>query len=778
MKLTLKKIPILCFCLLLLGTAWSMAQEKFTISGHIRDADNGEALIGATVYVGELESGAVSNLYGFYSITLPAGDYSLNYSYVGYDSQAFAVKLTKDEQVDVELGLKGTLLTQVVVTAESEKENLETVEMSNTKMSVETISKIPALMGEVDIIKAIQLLPGVQTAGEGTSGFYVRGGAVDQNLILLDEAPVYNAAHLMGFFSVFNPDAVKDVKLYKGGIPAEYGGRLSSVLDIRMKEGNSKRFAGSAGIGTISSRLTLEAPIVKDKGSFLVSGRRTYADVFTIFSKDSTVRDSQLYFYDLNLKANYKLGEKDRIYASGYFGRDVFGDSDFKISWGNATGSVRWNHVYNKKLFSNFTAIYSNFDYFLGEPEGSTAFEWKSNIRDWTGKMDFNYFANTRNTLRFGLISTVHKFNPGKARGVGDETIFNELGTNPTHALEHAVYLSNETKITPLLTAQYGLRVTGFQNIGPGTVYNFDAQYEAIDSTVYKKGDIYQTYGSLEPRIGLRYTLSDNSSIKASYNRTTQYLQLASNSTSSSPLDIWFPASPNVKPQRADQWAMGYFRNFQDNAIETSVEVYYKNMHDQIDFRDHAELLLNPELEGELRTGKGRAYGMELLVKKQKGKLTGWIGYTLSRTEKKIETINNDNWYPAKYDKTHDLSIVASYELNDRWDFGMTWIYGTGSAVTMPTGRFEYAGMIAPVYSDRNDRRLPAYHRMDFSATLHPKKVRKISGDWVFSIFNGYNRKNAFSILFSEDPDNANVTRAQKTYLFPIIPSVTKNFKF
>ncbi len=777
MKITLK------IALLLLATlmAFSMqldAQEKYTINGHIRDADSGEALIGATVYVTELGSGAVSNLYGFYSITLPAGDYQINYSYVGFESQARAVKLGQDEQIDIELGLKGTLIEEIVVKAESEKKNVEAVEMSSTKMNVETISKIPALMGEVDIIKAIQLLPGVQTAGEGTSGFYVRGGAVDQNLILLDEAPVYNAAHLMGFFSVFNPDAVKDVKLYKGGIPAEYGGRLSSVLDIRMKEGNNKRFAGSAGIGTISSRLTLEAPIVKDKGSFLISGRRTYADIFTVFAKDTSVRDNKLYFYDLNLKANYKLSEKDRIYASGYFGRDVLGDSEFKISWGNATSSIRWNHVYNKRLFSNFTAIYSNFDYSLGEPEGVGAFEWNSNIRDWTGKLDFNYYLNTQNTLRFGLISTAHKFNPGVALGLGDETIFNEIGAKPTHALEHAAYVSNEMKITPLLTAQYGVRVSVFQNIGPGTVYSFDNQYEPTDTTVYEKGDIYNTYSSIEPRLGIRYTLSPNSSIKASYNRTTQYMQMASNSTSASPLDVWFPASPNVKPQRADQVALGYFTNLRDNEIEASVEVYYKKMYDQVDFKDHAQLLLNPQLEGELRTGKARAYGLELLVKKQKGRLTGWIGYTLSRTERNITAINNGNWYPAKYDKTHDISVVGSYDLNDRWDFAATWIYGTGSAVTMPTGRFEYAGVIAPVYSDRNDRRLPAYHRFDISATLYPKKVRKITGNWVFSVYNAYNKKNAFSILFEPDENDPNVIKSYKTYLFPIIPSVTKNFKF
>lgn len=758
------------------------SQEQFTISGHVKDKDNGEELIGATIYDSKSALGTVTNVYGFYSLTLPAGNYELSFSYLGFESQVRSIELNQDMTLEVELPAKGISLEQIVVTDRNDKENVDEVEMSTIKMKVEAINKIPALLGEVDIIKAIQLLPGVQTIGEGTSGFYVRGGAVDQNLILLDEAPVYNASHLLGFFSVFNPDAIKDIQLYKGGIPARYGGRLSSVLDIRMKEGNMKKFSGRAGIGTISSRATIEAPIIKNKGSFLISGRRTYADIFLALSPNEDIRDNKLYFYDLNTKANYRFNENNRIFLSGYFGRDVFSFADeFGFNWGNATATARWNHVFNKKLFSNLTFIYSNFDYSLGDSQGVDAFEWKSNINDYSAKLDFNYFMNPRNTIRFGLISTFHKFDPGKIGGVGENSAFNTVNLEGSNAIESGIYVSNEHKIGNALTAQYGLRVSLFQSVGPGTVYEYDDNYELADSAKYSKGDFYNTYSGIEPRLGLKYSLDDESSIKASYNRIYQYVQLASNSTSSSPLDIWFPASPNIEPQRVDQIALGYFRNLRDDSWETSAEVYYKTMTNTVDFKDHAQLLLNQYLEGDLRIGEGRSYGLELMAKKQKGALTGWVSYTLARTERRIETINDYDWYPAKYDKTHDVAVVLSYELNDRVTLSGNWVFGTGSAVTMPTGRFEFAGMIAPVYSDRNAERLPAYHRMDLACTLGPKAEhanRKVQGEWVFSVYNAYSRKNAFSINFNQDPDNPNRTIAQKTYLFPIIPSITRNFNF
>jgi hypothetical protein len=773
---------LLIVLVMLISTVAVQAQEKYTVSGYVKDGETGEELLNATVLVKEISKGVVTNLYGFYSLTLPKGNYTLVYSFVGYESMTKTIDLTADVRIDMEVVTTSEKLEDFVITDKAKNENVESIEMSTVNMKMETIKKIPAFMGEVDIIKAIQMLPGVQTVGEGGSGFYVRGGGVDQNLIMLDEATVYNASHLMGFFSVFNPDVIKDLQLYKGGIPAEYGGRLSSVLDIRMKDGNSKKFSATGGVGTISSRLTLEAPIKKDVGSFIVAGRRTYADIFLNFAKDTNIQKSKLYFYDLNAKANYKLNDNNRVYLSGYFGRDVFGFSDlFDMNWGNSTATLRWNHVYNNKLFSNLTLLYSNFDYHLGSNQGSEAFSWESNIKDYTAKLDYDYFANLNNTVKFGVHSTYHKFDPGIIKGEGDESIFNELKMPATNAIESAGYISNEQKFGKKFSAIYGLRYSLFQNIGKSTVYTFDDQYVLQDTLNYDKGEIYQTYGGLEPRLGMKLSLDSVSSIKASYNRTRQYVHLASNSTSASPLDIWFPSSPNVKPQTADQVALGYFRNFKDNAYEASVELYYKKMDNAIDFKDHAQLLLNPYLEGELRFGDAYAYGAEFLVKKQEGRFTGWISYTLARTEKEISAINNGNRYPAKYDKTHDIAIIGSYDLSDRVSLSANWIFATGSAVTMPTGRFEYFGTVVPVYSDRNAERLPSYHRLDLAVTVKGKKKKedqRLTGDWVFSVYNAYNRHNAFSINFKESPDNPAVTIAEKTYLFGIIPAITYNFKF
>ncbi len=772
-------------CFLAMIFAWicsqSIAGEKNTISGYLKDAATGEELIGATILIKELSNGTTTNLYGFYSLTIPAGHYTLVYSYIGFGSITREIELNSDLEINIELSSAQTALKEIVVTGEAANKNVESVEMSAVNLQMNTIKEIPALMGEVDVIKAIQLLPGVQTVGEGSSGFYVRGGGVDQNMILLDEAPVYNASHLLGFFSVFNQDAIKGLQLYKGGIPASYGGRLSSVLDIRLKEGNSKKFTGSGGIGSVSSRATVEGPLKKDKSSFIISGRRTYMDVFFKALPDTNLNKTKLFFYDLNTKINYKLNEQNRIYLSGYFGRDVMGfGSEFESSWGNATGTVRWNHVYNKKLFSNLTLLYSKFDYSLGVPEGVEAFIWESDIQNVSAKLDYNYFLNPGNSIQFGLQSTYHIFNPGKAKGVGPETIFNQITLQSLNSLEHAIYLSNEQKLWERVTALYGLRFSAFQNIGEATVDEFEANYDVADSTYYEKGEIYNTYAGLEPRLGLKYSLSESSSVKLSYNRMRQYIHLASNSTSSSPLDIWFPSSPNVKPQIADQVALGYFRNFKNNMIETSIEAYYKKIDNAVDFKDHAELLLNPHLEGELRFGKGKAYGMEFLVRKQEGKLTGWVSYTLSRTEKIIPEINQGNPYPAKYDKTHDISLVLSYRLSTRWLLGMNWIYTTGAAITVPTGRLVYANTVVPVYSDRNGARMPAYHRLDLSATLkaNPNKKKRLRGDWVFSVYNAYYRKNPYSINFRQRKENPNETYAEMTYLFPILPAVTYNFKF
>ncbi|MFZ6050723.1 TonB-dependent receptor [Halocola ammonii] len=768
-------------CALFLLCLTASAQNKSTLSGTISDSKTGETLIGATVTVKSTGRGVSTNAYGYYSLSVPKGEYEVLFSFIGYKTETKTIDLNEDVKLDLELSPSSVELEEAVVEGTSEaRKNVESVEMSTVNMSMEAIKKIPAFMGEVDVIKAIQLLPGVQTVGEGGSGFYVRGGAVDQNLILLDEATVYNASHLLGFFSVFNSDAIKDVQLYKGGIPARYGGRLSSVLDIRMKEGNAKEFTGSGGIGTVASRLTLQGPIKKDKGAFLISGRRTYVDLFLKLSPEQALQDSRLYFYDFNAKANYKLSENDRLFASGYFGRDVFGFSDlFSFAWGNTTGTLRWNHIYNSKLFSNITFVYSDYDYRLAQEDDQLGFEWRSNIEDISLKADYNYYANSRNNLRFGASLIKHKLNPGETRSTGSESILNDINISLDNALEGGIYVSNEHEITEKFTAIYGLRYSVFLNMGEGTQWDYNDVYEPVDSTYYGKWDVYNAFGGFEPRLGLNYQLNESSSVKASYNRMYQYMHLASNSTSASPLDVWFVSSPTVKPQIADQVAVGYFRNFLDDQLQGSVEVYYKGMQNSIDFKNHAQLLLNKHLEGELRFGEARAYGLELMVRKEVGDLTGTIGYTLSRTERKIPEIQED-WFPAQYDKTHDLSIMAAYTLNKRWSFGANFVYSTGAAVTFPTGRFEYMGEVVPVYSDRNGERMPAYHRLDLSATLQSKKneTRKWDGEWVFSVYNAYYRKNPYLINFRQDANMPNETYAELVYLLPIVPAITYNFSF
>ncbi|MFW5705458.1 MAG: TonB-dependent receptor, partial [Bacteroidota bacterium] len=710
--------------------------KKYTISGYIEDQSSGEKLIGATVYVDQLQTGAVSNLYGYYALSLPPGSYNLTYSYIGYQSVQQTVVLAADITLDVELTNEEQVLKEVVITGERQDKNVRAPEMSVVKMEAKTIKKIPVLFGETDLIRAIQLLPGVNTLAEGSTGFSVRGGSPDQSLVILDEATVYNAGHLLGFFSVFNNDAVKDVKLYKGDIPAAYGGRLSSLLNVRMKDGNSKKFSGTGGIGLISSRLTLEGPILNDNTSFIVSGRRTYADLFIPLFNDPDLEGSKLYFWDFNAKVNHTINENNRIFASAYLGRDIFENEFAGMNLGNNTITLRWNHLFSKKLFSNFTLLRSRYEYELGVPEGTAnSFEWKSKLVDYTAKADFTWYLNAFNTIRFGASAIHHTFNPGEARGIGDETFFSEYVLPKNYAVESGLYLSNEQQIAGILTLKYGLRFSMFQNTGPGTVYDFDENYQAIDSTVYSGGNVYNTYTHLEPRLGITYMLNEKSSVKASYSRTAQYLQLAQNSTAGTPLDIWFPASPNVKPQISDQGALGYFRNFNDNMFEASTEVYYKKMQNTIDFKDHAELLLNRELEGELRIGNSRAYGVEFMVRKVKGDLTGWVSYTRSKAEREISEINDGNPYPAPYDKPHDISVVLNYELSPRITLGANWVYSTGLPVTFPVGRAVWGNKIVPIYSDRNDYRMPDYHRLDLSLTLRPKEKpnRKWYGEWNFS---------------------------------------------
>ncbi len=758
---------------------FSINAQKFTISGTMKDATNGEDMFGAVIKVKELENvGTTTNAYGFYSLTLEKGDYTLIYRSTGFRSQEIAINLTGDIEKNIELSLPADVqqITEMKVNAEKENDNITSSGMNVTKFDPKSIETIPVIFGEKDIMKTLQLTPGVKTAGEGNSGFFVRGGGADQNLILLDEAPVYNASHLLGFFSVFNSDAIKDVSLYKSGIPAEYGGRASSVVDVKMRDGNNKKFGASGGLGLISSRLTLEAPIVKDKGSFIISGRRSYADLFLKLSQKAELKDVKLFFYDLNAKANYRFGKKDRVFLSGYFGRDKFklGD-DFGISWGNATGTLRWNHLINKKFFSNTTLVRSSFDYEFSIGAGDDAFGLRSSIQDWNLKQDFTYYLNNNNTLKFGLNAIHHTFKPGALTG-SNET-FNEIVLKSRFALELGAYIQNEMKLGTRLNVMYGLRYSGFNYMGLGTDYQFDEKGNEIGSKNYQKWESIKYYQGLEPRISASYIISDKNSVKVSYNRNFQYLHQLSNSTSSSPTDNWVPSSSNVKPQIGDQVAMGYYQNFVKNTYRISGEIYYKSLANQIDYRNGAELILNDQVEGELVYGKGRAYGFELLMEKKKGKLTGWISYTLSRSLRTFDKINNGKEFSARQDRIHDISVVLMYRINKALALSSTWIYYTGDAITFPSGKYEINGTFIPYYTERNGYRMPDYHRMDLGLTWYMKDRKKFEHNLNISIYNLYARENAYTITFEEDPDDPSKTQAVQTTLFKLIPSITYNFK-
>jgi len=751
------------------------------VSGYVRDAATGEELIGANVIVEGSGTGTITNSYGYYSLSLDPGSYTLFYSYIGYLTESRSVHLEDDLSLHVELKESHQELEEVTVSAEAGNANITRIETGSAQLPIQSIRKIPALLGEVDVIKAIQLLPGVQVTSEGSSGFSVRGGSSDQNLILLDEATVYNASHLMGFFSVFNNDAIKDVKLYKGDIPASSGGRLASLLDIRMKDGNNRQFNATGGIGTISSRLTLEGPIGSDRASFLISGRRTYADIFLPLARDTAVRDNRLYFYDLNGKLNYTINDKNRIFLSGYFGKDVFANDFAGMSFGNQTFSLRWNHLFSRRLFSNFTLINSHYFYDLGTPEGSSPFfNWISYLDDYGFKGDFIWYVAPDHTFRFGSSSYYHVIKPGSIIAQGQDGKDTEAELSYNYALENGLYCSGESKVDDRFAIRFGLRYSLFHNVGVDTVYSYDENYEVSDSAAYGKGEFYNRYHGLEPRVAVNFMINESSSIKISYSRTRQYLQLASNSTAGTPLDIWFPSSPNIKPQLSDQVALGLFRNFSDNKIESSLEFYYKKMENAIDFRDHAQLLLNPRLEGELRIGEATSYGAELFIKYQTTKFSGWISYTLSRTIRDIPEINEGRPYPAPYDKPHDLALVFSYDISARIAAAATWVYNTGIPFTLPSGRYEVMGKILPLYSGRNEYRLPDYHRLDLSITLKGKQRpgKRWQGEWNLSAYNAYARKNAWTLNFIQDKTNPDVTYAEMTYLFSIIPAITYNFKF
>lgn len=759
---------------------FSYAQKRFTISGTLKDLSTGETLIGATVRIKELpQTGTATNSYGFYSLSAPAGEYTLLYTYIGYETISKKVSLQQSQTINISLSSKSEL-TEVVISANRpNNDNIASPQMGMEKLNMAQINNVPVLMGEKDVLKTISLMPGVKSAGEGNTGFYVRGGASDQNLILLDEATVYNASHLLGFFSTFNSDAIKDVSLYKGGMPTQYGGRLSSVLDIKMNDGNNQKFTAQGGLGLISSRLKVEGPIVKDKGSFMISARRTYIDMFLKLSSDSVLKGSSLYFYDINAKANYHFDDKNTIYVSGYFGKDVLGlKKIFGTDWGNATATVRFNHLFSNKLFSNTSLVYSNYNYTIQNFQSNDSYKATSKISDLNFKEDLQYTINDKHLLRFGLNVLHHTIAPGEISSPSTSS-FNNKTTERRYGLENAIYAGDEWKVNDKLTVLYGLRLAGMFLLGPGTFKTYDAAGNAITATAYRSGQSVKNYVNLEPRLSASYTINEESSVKASYNRNTQNIHLLSNSTSSRPTDLYVMSSNNIKPEIADQFSAGYFRNFKENAYEFSAEVYYKSLKNQIDYKDGAQLIVNPDVESQLTYGDGRAYGMELFLKKKYGKFNGWVGYTLSKTERRFDAINNGSYYSARQDRTHDVSVVGIYKYNDRWTFSTAFIYGTGKAVSFPTGKYNVGGLTTYSYSERNGYRQPATHRLDLGATLESKKKGRFQSSWTFGIYNVYGYKDPFMITFRDSKTDPTKTEAVKTSIFAApIPSVTWNFKF
>ncbi len=785
------------FFLLFFISFVTYGQNKQTISGTVYDFSNNETLIGVSIYFPEINIGTTTNEYGFYSVTLPENTYKIQVSYLGYSTITETINLNKKLTKNFNLKEEAESLDEIIIESNIEKLNVRTPQMSVNKLTSSTIKQIPVVLGEADIIKSLILLPGVTSASEGASGFNVRGGAADQNLILLDEATVFNSSHLFGFFSVFNPDVIKDVKLYKGGIPAKYGGRLSSVLDIYQKEGNSKEFKATGGIGLVSSRLLLEGPLKKEKISFLVGGRSSYAHLFLpLFDMDNTA-----YFYDLNTKVNYRINDKNSVFFSGYFGKDVFGISDsFVNKYGNTVANLRWNHLFSDKLFSNLSLIYS--DYFYGLILDFVGFEWDSGITNLNLKYDFKHYINSNFKLSYGINNIHSKFNPGEIKPNREDSGIVAEKLIDKYANEFAVYLDAEHKISDKLRLQYGVRFSNFLRLGQeelniytndeAVIYNSEfKKYEsanAIGVESFNKSDVITSFNNFEPRFSMSYTLNNNSSFKASYNRMAQYLHLLSNTSSPTPLDVWTPSGKYIKPQLLDQFAVGYFKTLKDGDYSLEVEAYYKDIQNRIDYINGANLIANNEIETVILNGKARAYGLELLLKKNAGKFKGWLSYTLSKSEQLTEGrnsnepgINSGEWYNTPYDKTHDFSINASYELNKKWKFNTNFVFQTGQPTNYPVGQYEIQGLNVPIYDDnrRNADRLPNYHRIDVSATLTPEKNknRKLQGEWVFGIYNLYGRQNAASINFSQNRETFK-NEAVQTSIFGMVPSVTYNFKF
>ena len=790
-----KKISLLL--ILIFTTFASFSQEKFTLSGTIKDSKNNESLIGVNVYIPALKIGTTTNEYGFYSLTVPSGEHETEISYLGYQTIHKTIILDQNTKNNFSISESGQELQEVIIKDNKGKINIKSPEMSVNKLSISTIKKMPVVLGEVDVIKSILLLPGVTNAGEGASGFNVRGGGADQNLILLDEATIFNSSHVFGFFSVFNPDAIKDLKLYKGGIPARFGGRASSVLDIYQKDGSSKNFHMNGGIGLISSRLLLEGPIVKDKGSFLIGGRASYAHLFLKLSEEN--KDNSAYFYDLNAKFSYKLNDNNSLYLSGYFGRDVFSlNKNFTNTYGNSTLNLRWNHLYSNKLFSNLSLIYS--DYYYGLDLDFVGFKWDSGIKNYNIKYDFKNYISDKFKLNYGLNGIYYDFNPGTIKPSNTTSGINPDQLDRKYAFEPSIYLDAENQLSKKITLAYGLRYSLFYRLGASTINYYDNNNPVLfntDMQIYEKATpsstkyfgsnkVIQDYNNLEPRFSVSYQLNDDQAIKASYNRMAQYLQLISNTSSPTPLDVWMPSDNYIKPQLADQVALGYFRNINNGVYSFEVETYYKKIKNRLDYIDGADLIANDAIEQVILNGQMRAYGVEIMLKKNEGKFNGWVSYTLSKSEQQTpgrtpeETgINNGQWYSSAYDKTHNLAVTSAYNLNDKWSFGANFILQSGQPVTYPVGQYEYLGITVPSYGLRNKDRLPAYHHLDISATLTPRKNkgRNWKAEWVFSIYNLYNRQNAASINFRQNLDTG-VNEAVQLSIFGMVPAVSYNFKF
>jgi len=777
-------------CVLFFFSVTSVAQNKFTVNGYVRDSASGETVISATVSINNLSRAVATNQYGFYSITLDSGSYELTVSHVSFQSKQYNISLSEDQSLDFLLLPKSAAISEVVVYSKRKDANVRNAQMGRVDLSIEQIKNIPAFLGEVDILKTLQLLPGVRNAGEGNSGFYVRGGGPDQNLIMLDDAVVYNTGHLFGFFSIFNSDAIKNTSLIKGGMPAQYGGRLSSVLDIAMKDGNNQKMEGEGGIGLIASRFSLQGPIKKDKASYMISARRTYIDAIVkpFIKKSSSFYGSGYYFYDLNAKVNYRFSNKDRLYLSGYFGRDVFDFNNAKrsfksnIPWGNSTATLRWNHIFGPKLFSNTTLVYNDYKFKFAAAQDDFEVALSSGIRDGSMKVDFDYYPIPFHKVKFGGLVTYHKFIPNVVSGRQDSIVFTPSNESLKYALEKALYVQDDWDINDKLKINYGLRWSSFTHTGPYVKYVRDADRNKLDSTVYEDFDNIKTYNGLEPRLTLRYTLNATSSLKTSVSRNFQFIHLVSNASSTLPTDLWVPSTLRVTPQISWQYAAGMFKNFKNNEYETSMEVYYKNMQNQIEYKEgYTPGLSDPEEE--FAFGKGWSYGSEFFVNKVQGKLTGWVGYTLSWTWRKFADLNAGEKFPAKYDRRHDLSVVATYAHTPRWRFGTVFVYGTGNATSLPERFYLVEGVLTQEYSRINQYRLPSYHRLDISATYTPKPKpgKKLSSNWVFSIYNLYSRKNPYFIYYDQTGSAYNGSlkvEALQVSLFPILPSVTWNFKF